>query len=57
MSDDVTADVGMVSRSCDRCGQPMRLSYRESVESGGELRVYECHRCRTTTTVVTSGED
>jgi hypothetical protein len=30
----------------------MRLSYREAVQSGGELRVYECHDCRTTTTVV-----
>jgi len=55
-SDEMSEDVG-AARSCDRCDQEMRLSYRETVESGGELRVYECHHCRTTMTVVTSTED
>lgn len=52
MNEDRKTDVGIAPRSCTACEQPMRLSYREAVQSGGELRVYECHDCRTTMTVV-----
>jgi hypothetical protein len=37
---------------CTTCGQAMRLSYCEALESDGQLNVYECHGCRTTMTVV-----
>ncbi|WP_315831615.1 hypothetical protein [Bradyrhizobium prioriisuperbiae] len=37
---------------CTACGRIMRLSYSESLEPDGRLRIYECHDCRTTTTVV-----
>ena len=55
-SGEMSEQVG-APRACDRCDREMRLSYRETVESGGELRVYECHHCHTTATVVTSTED
>lgn len=57
MGNGMTLEGGTAPRSCSKCDQHMRLSYREAVESGGELRVYECHRCRATMTVVTSGEE
>lgn len=45
------------SMPCAKCGQAMRLSYCESLESEGPLRIFECHQCRTTTTVVASSVD
>jgi Zn finger protein HypA/HybF involved in hydrogenase expression len=39
---------------CDTCGQTMRPSYCEALESNQQLNVYECPGCRTTTTVVMS---
>jgi len=53
----MAAERARTARSCTKCDQQMRLSYREAVESGAELRVYECHHCHTTMTVVTSGEE
>lgn len=57
MSDDSMTGLPAASRACNKCAQVMRLSYREPLDSGGELRVYECHDCRTTMTVVASSED
>jgi hypothetical protein len=60
MTDDMgdeLSDVGNALRACARCHWPMRLSYRETVETAAELRVYECPHCRTTMTLVTGDDD
>lgn len=57
MSDDSMTGLPAASRACNKCAQVMRLSYREPLDSGGELRVYECHDCRTTMTVVAPSDD
>lgn len=48
----LNADEQVPPMSCTACGEVMRLSYSESLEPDGRLRIYECHDCRTTTTVV-----
>lgn len=37
---------------CDGCEQAMRPSYCEALDSDRQLNIYECHWCRTTTSLV-----
>jgi len=52
-----TSNNDTAAMPCAKCGQAMRLSYCESLESDGRLKIFECHQCRTTTTVVGSSAD
>ena len=51
MNNNTQLDTVTETMKCAKCAQPMRLSYRETFQPGGQLKVYECHTCRMTTTV------
>jgi hypothetical protein len=51
MNNNTQLDAATETMKCTKCAQPMRLSYRETFQPGGQLKVYECHACRMTTTV------
>jgi hypothetical protein len=57
MNNDTEVAKAAEAMTCAKCAQPMRLSYRETFQPGGQLKVYECHSCRMTTTVVAPQKD